>query len=335
MTRAPDTAAQPRVWQAVLAGGLSAAFPDSDFVLGYVSDLAYLQGHRGVTHSVLLLPLWALLLAALMPRLLRARQAGWRAFYGVACGGIAIHILGDLITQFGTMILAPLSDRRFGWGTTFIIDLPLTGLLLAGLVVSALMPRSRLPSLAALLAMVAWVGVGALGKAEALDAARQHARDAGIEARSIDAIPRPASPFNWTAVIDDGERFHVAHINTRRQAVALASPEDGFLARLSSHYRPVTHAQWMVRARFGDADDAVFARRAWHAPDLAVFRWFAQFPVLESVVHIAGARCAAFRDLRFETPGRDGTPFRYGMCESPAGWQRVTLSGAGVAPPSR
>ena len=49
----------------------------------------------------------------------------------MVCAAIFVHILGDLITQFGTMILAPFSDQRFGWGTTFIIDLPFTGIILA------------------------------------------------------------------------------------------------------------------------------------------------------------------------------------------------------------
>ncbi|PKO55674.1 MAG: hydrolase, partial [Betaproteobacteria bacterium HGW-Betaproteobacteria-21] len=66
--RASGTAVRPvlPVWQAVVAGAAAAAFPDLDFVLGYVSELTYLRGHRGVTHSLLLLPLWALLVSLLM-----------------------------------------------------------------------------------------------------------------------------------------------------------------------------------------------------------------------------------------------------------------------------
>ncbi|MBL8222786.1 MAG: apolipoprotein N-acyltransferase, partial [Bryobacterales bacterium] len=49
------------VWQVVVAGAAAATFPDIDFVLGFVSELTYLRGHRGVTHSLLLLPLLYLL----------------------------------------------------------------------------------------------------------------------------------------------------------------------------------------------------------------------------------------------------------------------------------
>ena len=63
--------------------------------------------------------------------------------------------------------------------------------------------------------------------------------------------------------------------------------------------------------------------------DFAFFRWFAVFPVVEQADGGDGHRCVTFRDLRFELPGRDELPFRYGLCQradaraaAPAGaWQ--------------
>lgn len=335
IARAPDPSGTgPRVWHLVVAGAVAATFPDFDFVLGYVSDLAYLRGHRGVTHSVLMLPLWAALIAWLMSRLPKVRASGvdWRNFYGVACAGLGIHIAGDLITQFGTMILAPLSDRRFGFGTTFIIDLPLTGILVAGLLASALWRRSRVPAAVGLFATCAWIGVGALGRSEAIDVARDYAAAQGIAAVSIDAAPRPASPFNWTAIVFDGERYHFAHINTRRTELLEARPDDNLIRRFSAHYRPVALAQWEVRERFGNGDLGEVreqVRAVWSAPDFAFFRWFAMFPVLDSVGSAGGGACVSFRDLRFETPGRDTLPFRYGLCENGGGWALVERTMAG------
>ena len=316
----------PKVWHIVLAGAAAATFPDLDFVLGYVSELTYLRGHRGVTHSLLLLPLWGLLIAWLMARLPGARRPGvdWRAFYAVACAGLAIHIAGDLITQFGTMILAPLSDRRFGFGTTFIIDLPFTGILIAGLLASARWQRSRLPAAVGLLALCMWVGIGALGRSEAIDAARDYAQSQGIRAVALDAAPRPVSPFNWTAIVFDGERYHYAHLNTRRTEVLEAGPDASFLRCFSAPYRPVAMAHWQVRERFGtdNGEARELARAVWDAPDFGFYRWFAMFPVLDVVDATAGAQCASFRDLRFEIPAREATLFRYGLCrDGGAGWR--------------
>ncbi len=334
----PGGAARPdrlRVAQAVLAGTAAAAFPDIDFVLGYVSEIAYLRGHRGVTHSLVMAPLWALLLAWLMARI-SALQPGaarpWRAFYAVALGGLLIHIAGDFITQFGTMMLAPFSDWRFGLGTTFIIDLTFSGILLAGLLASALWRRSRLPAALALAAVTGWVGVGWMGRGEAIDAGRAYAAAHGIPVVEIDAAPRPASPFNWTVVLFDGADYHLAHLNTRRSEPLQAGPDDHFIRRFSAPYQPVQRAEWTRLPKFGNGSDAALARQVWAAEDFAFFRWFAMFPVLDHVQPdpLTGAPCAGFRDLRFDIPQRERQPFRYGLCAAAgdAGWRLYAMAGA-------
>ncbi|NLF55343.1 MAG: metal-dependent hydrolase [Thauera phenolivorans] len=320
----------PAAWQAVATGAVAATFPDLDFILGYVSELAYLRGHRGVTHSIVLLPIWGLLLAALMSRLFARDRTtlaghGFGAFYLLACAALAIHIAGDLITQFGTMILAPFSDRRFGLGTTFIIDLPFTGIILAGLAASVLWRHSRVPAAIALVALAGWVGVGAVGRGEAIEAAHAYAAAHGIDAVAVDAAPRPASPFNWTAIVFDGERYHYAHINTRRSEPLVAAPDDSFIRRFSAPYQPVAMARWEVQAQFGEGDAGELARSVWTAEDFAFYRWFAMFPLLDHVDNGSERVCAGFRDLRFEMPGRDELPFRYGLCSEArtagAGWR--------------
>jgi len=316
---------RPPVWQMVVAGTVAATFPDLDFVLGWVSELTYLRGHRGVTHSLILLPLWGVVIAWLLARFWQRggrAGAGWRSFYVVVCSAIFIHILGDLITQFGTMILSPFSDRRFGWGTSFIIDLPFTGIILAGLLASALWRSSRVPAATALVLLAGWVGVQAMGRSEAVDAARAYAAQHGIPTVRVDAAPRPASPFNWTAIVFDGERYHYAHINTRRSEPLVVTADDNFIRRFSAPYLPVAQAKWEVRARFGDNGVRDLAQKVWQAEDFAFYRWFAMFPLLDHAGRgPSGQACASFTDLRFMTPGREDTPFRYGLCGSEGGWR--------------
>src|SRR5688572_32407804 len=118
------------------AGFLACAAPDLDFVVGFGGPVSYILNHRGVTHSVLLLPLWALVLSWLLAKILREPR-GWRALYGVCALALFAHIVGDYITSFGTMVFAPLSDWRAALGTTFIIDLWFSGIIVVGLVLSA------------------------------------------------------------------------------------------------------------------------------------------------------------------------------------------------------
>lgn len=342
LARSPARARRPvpPVWQAVLVGTVAGALPDVDFLLGYVSEVAYLRGHRGVTHSLLMLPLWGVLIAALMAglfRLLPRRDeggyvAGWKDFYVLACAALFVHILGDLITQFGTMIFAPLSDRRFGFGTTFIIDLGVSGILLAGVLVSAVWRSSRVPAAVAALALVAWVGNSAFARSDAIDAARAYAQRERIPVVALDAVPRPASPYNWTAVVYDGERYHFAHLNTRRSEPLVVSPDDNFIRRYSAPYLPVATAPWHVAYRFGDDADEELAQRAWNAEEFDFFRWFAMFPVLDDT-ELAGApngNCASFADLRFQTPGNARIPFRYGLCDIDGEWRLFEREGDGL-----
>ena len=55
----------------VAAGFLACAAPDLDFVIGFVGPVEYLLSHRGVTHSLILLPLWALLFSWILAKILR------------------------------------------------------------------------------------------------------------------------------------------------------------------------------------------------------------------------------------------------------------------------
>src|SRR5262245_44297888 len=174
---APDPArARITTSARIAAGALAAAFPDADFFLAYVSPVAYVTGHRGVTHSIFLLPVWALLLAWCCSKLVRGRGATWRDWFGVCALGVGVRTVGDLITAFVTMIYAPFSDARVAWSTTFIIDLWFSGIIVAGLVASALFRCSRAPAIASLAVLAGYVGLQAFAHSRAIDVGAEHAR---------------------------------------------------------------------------------------------------------------------------------------------------------------
>ncbi|MBM3345906.1 MAG: metal-dependent hydrolase [Betaproteobacteria bacterium] len=300
----------------VAAGFFAGAAPDLDFVAGFFGPLTYLLTHRGVTHSIPMLPLWAVLLAWVLAKLLR-HPGGWRALYGVCALGIAIHIAGDLITSFGTMIFAPVSDWRAGIGTTFIIDLWFTGIILAGLLASAIWRRARIPAVAACLLLAGYVGFQAVLKERAEQFGQAYAATQGRNA-VVTVQPRPVSPFNWAVFVSDDESHQQAHINLVRTVPRVAAPEDGFVARLDAHYQPLSMARWETRSRYGDdARTQAVARDAWESTALAFFRWFAVLPAFDGLS--PDGACVWFRDLRFATPGRAQVPFPYGACREGGG----------------
>ncbi len=120
---------------AVFAATVGAVFPDIDVMLGPITrnDMATIELHRGVTHSFLCLPIFAVLLALLTRWYARhrGREAPSWGMLAVIYGlGIASHILLDLITSFGTMIWSPWNRTRVQWDLAFIVDFTMTAIML-------------------------------------------------------------------------------------------------------------------------------------------------------------------------------------------------------------
>lgn len=120
---------------AIVCATLGAMFPDIDvFVVLFTNDnLALLTRHRGVTHSLLMLVVWAAGLALLAGWL--ARLAKWPAppfaqLFSIFGAALASHIFLDLLTAWGTMVWSPLDHTRLAWDSLFIIDLTVTSIVL-------------------------------------------------------------------------------------------------------------------------------------------------------------------------------------------------------------
>ena len=114
---------------------LGAIFPDSDVFRDIFShnDLLVTSWHRSITHSLVCLPVFALLLAALTRWVARSRKwdaPSFLAVTGIYAAGILSHILLDLVTSFGTMVWSPLKWSRAAWDLIFIVDFTFTGILL-------------------------------------------------------------------------------------------------------------------------------------------------------------------------------------------------------------
>jgi membrane-bound metal-dependent hydrolase YbcI (DUF457 family) len=114
---------------------LGAIFPDSDVFRDLLSpdDLLIISWHRSITHSLLCLPIFALLFAALTRRVARWRKwdvPSFAVLTGIYAAGILSHILLDLVTSFGTMVWSPLRWSRPAWDLIFIVDFTFTGILL-------------------------------------------------------------------------------------------------------------------------------------------------------------------------------------------------------------
>jgi inner membrane protein len=302
-----------RVW----FGFFAAAFPDIDFLLRpFVDPITFLNLHRGVTHSILLLPLWSLLLAWTCSRLCRNYRP--RDYLALAAMALAIHIAADVITTYGTMIFAPFSDYKATIPITFIIDPWFTGILVMGLAISWFRRSTRMPAIISLIVLVAYVGFQYTLHHAAKQLGRQHAQAQGIEKPLVTALPQPLSPFNWNIFIETEETYQLTAVNLRLEKAAPAAPTDGLIRRLLASYRPPDDLHWQIFHKFGPTpEERPLARAAWYSETMADYRKFARFPHLLAIDQSEGAICAWFMDLRFALGDPkiiERTPFKFGAC---------------------
>lgn len=321
--RAGQLSRRARMWVVFWA----AAFPDSDFVLRFIDPLTYLTTHRGITHSVIMLPLWALVLAFLFVILARGKYT-WRAFLGLCALGIGAHIAGDVITAFGTMIFAPLSSLRVSLPTTFIIDPYFTAIIVAGLIASTVWKQTRLPAVVGLGVLAVYVGFQGILHQRAVTVGETYAQDRQLRGVRVQAIPQPFSPFNWMVIVKRDDIYHMAYVNLLRRDIPEPPPDDaGWLRHIDASYLPVERAVWKRVPRFGDAaTEASLAKQAWYSKTLAAYRRFALFPAVYRINRDGEKHCVWFNDLRFALAGRP-MPFRFGACRSGPGtpWKAYRL----------
>ncbi len=116
--------------RAILTGAVLGTLPDLDVFLRYASDVDNFTHHRGFSHSLLLLPIFALVLLPLLRRFYRLMS--WGRLYWLVVLSLITHSLLDALTAYGTQLFYPLAVTPTFVASVFIIDPLYTLWLLAG-----------------------------------------------------------------------------------------------------------------------------------------------------------------------------------------------------------
>jgi inner membrane protein len=100
-----------------------------DIVTAAGGSLSYLHYHRHLTHSLIAMPLMALL-PVLAVRIAARRPVRWMGAFAAALLAVASHLLLDLTNVYGVRLLLPFSSQLFRLDLTSVIDLWIWGALL-------------------------------------------------------------------------------------------------------------------------------------------------------------------------------------------------------------
>ena len=202
---------------------LAANAPDADIVALRGGPLRYLEWHRGYSHSLLCLPLVALLPVLAVAVIYRERLPWTRAWL-LCCAGVASHLLIDWTNSYGVRFMLPFSSAWFhldlnglydGWICVVLLFAALWPIL-ARLVSSEIGERPPGGRGTAAFALTFFV---------LFDLARAvlHQRAiAQLEARLYEeaaplqtaALPEPFTPFRWTGVVETADSYRVNTVNT-------------------------------------------------------------------------------------------------------------------------
>jgi inner membrane protein len=108
--------------KAVVFGAVCGLLPDLDIIVRALGPWESLVHHRGLTHSLLTLPVLALPVGWAGWKLSK-KEGDWKTWAHLAFWALITHPLLDACTSYGTQLLAPLSDERFSTDAVGIIDL--------------------------------------------------------------------------------------------------------------------------------------------------------------------------------------------------------------------
>jgi len=263
---------------------VAANLPDIDTVSWAGGTLTYIEYHRGIAHSLIAAPVWALILILLF------RSRSWLS-YAACLIGVLSHLLLDWTNTYGIRMLLPFSGHWLHLDMTDVVDpwillaclIAVAAPALAGLVGSEIGAKKssggkRGWAWVALALLLAYEGgrFSAHQRALAVMGARLYN---GKQATSLSAIPNRWTPFKWRGVAEgDGYVVDVpVDLNTE------FDPSEGRIDYTS----PPNEAAMKTRP-------------------FEVFSRFDQLPFWKIEKRADGATEVQLIDLRFGTPEQPG-----------------------------
>ena len=283
-----------------LAGLATGFFPDTDFVLGLFNRQFYLEYHRDFTHSLLLIPFYALFFSWIFVKLSK-RNHFW-SFYKICLLVLVSHVTLDLLTSYGTMIFSPFFETRFAWDLIFIIDLIFSGIIFFPLMASIFWKRkSRWICRGSIAGLTVYVLFCWVQHDRAIEVTKAFAQDLREEIIQVASMPQPLSPFRWAIYVETKDRVYQGFIDFLRKELPESTPHSSsYFKRLSGLYYPPGEIHYRSWTKLPNSP---WAEKALATEGVRFFYWFARFPIVKSINSRDGRHRVEFMDVRFLLPG--------------------------------
>jgi len=238
-----------------IIGILAGLAPDLDIFIRSTTDpILFLEYHRQFSHSLIFIPVGALLVAVPIFYLIK-KSMSFRTVYLASFLGYATHGLIDAGTSYGTMLFWPFSDVRVSWSNISIID-PLFTIPILILVVIAMSKRQKIFSFLAIGWIFFYFSLGFIQYERTYATAADLAQSRGHIPERLTLKPSLGNLILWKSIYQNENKFYVDAIRTA-QSTTICPGES------IEEFDYEKHLPYLKK----DTQQAI---------DIERFRWFAQ-----------------------------------------------------------
>lgn len=209
---------------------LASFAPDFDYITRLWGADVFLRYHRGITHGIL-----ALFVVPLIIGVIFGRKRNFLYYTFLAFVAYAVHLLLDLMTQYGTRILSPLDWHQYALNLMFIIDPYVTlGFILCAIFCKIHKRKASLIALSTVVLFVCYAGGRYYLHGKTTEFLRQQ-----LDENSYRVCPLPNDFLRWWFVAKSGDHIKVGFADLFSQRVCVQesytlSSKDPFAERSKS-----------------------------------------------------------------------------------------------------
>jgi len=212
---AQSAANRTNIAKVSIVGFLAGLAPDLDvFIRSSTDPVLFLEYHRQFTHSLIFIPIGALIVSVFIFPLVR-KSLNFKTTYVASFLGYATHGVLDACTSFGTLLFWPFSNERITWNNISIVD-PLLTIPALILLALALKTNRRRFSFFALGWIVSYLALGFVQYDRALSSGLELAQSRGHSAERMTLKPSFGNLILWKSIYQHEDRFYVDAIRAGR-----------------------------------------------------------------------------------------------------------------------
>ena len=191
-----------------ILGCIAGLAPDLDIFIRSSSDpLLKLEYHRQFTHSLVFIPIGALVVA-IFTFLFSRKYLSWKETYFYCFFGYATHGLLDACTSYGTQLFWPFTDERISWNNISVVDPLLTVPVIIFIIISIL-KKNKFATFFGVFYIFLYLGIGVVQENRAEKLGKLIANMRGHESKRLTVKPSLGNLFLWKAIYEDNGFYYV------------------------------------------------------------------------------------------------------------------------------